>query len=378
MNKKETALAALGLESNKSPAKKNERLAPTAFLPPSPPPEWREPLVSAKKVVSFKSVRVSERANVLRVSLRPDLQKDYNPSKVALFPNLGRVDVDDPDEERLRTLFVALAALPKLHWLELYGALKAPAEIGALRHLRDFTLRQPENKVDRGVHAVPSELGSLTELESLTIWGFPLEALPESMGKLTSLRACHLVDVAMKELPSAFSRMPALESLWMRTPSIDAAGLVATLGKSTSLRSLHLSCGFLAEVDSLHTLSRLVSISLTANLDTVPEDLVKLPELRFLHLDYNRLRCVPEALAEAPALETLSIHGNRELDIDQVVDVALRSKTLRGLCLPNAGPSPTAEKKLRAAEFRRAYSMTGDQWFRGGLLPSWPAIARGI
>ncbi|MEO6776599.1 MAG: hypothetical protein ABI467_26890 [Kofleriaceae bacterium] len=120
----------------------------------------------------------------------------------------------------------------------------------------------------------------------------------------------------------------------------------------------------------------MVSLSLTLGLSAVPKDVAKLAALCFLSLDFNRLERVPESLAEAPALETLSVHGNRTLDTDQVVDVALRSRSLRGLCLPNAGPSPAAEKKLRAAEFRRAASMTGDQWFRGDLLASWRSIAR--
>ena len=146
---------------------------------------------------------------------------------------------------------------------------------------------------ERGALEVPEDLGSLKNLESLSIRGFKLESLPESVGELQRLETLQLPGAGLDALPSGVWKLAHLNYLFL---------------DGNALMELP------AEVD----LPELYSIDLENNrLATIPETFARQPKLRRIKLDGNPLESLPDVYNDADVeLELSSVDKRRLLDFE--------------------------------------------------------------
>ena len=135
------------------------------------------------------------------------------------------------------------------------------------------------NLVERGLTgAVPAEIGRLSALRELHLYGNQLTSVPAEIGQLTSLRKLVLTNNQLTSVP-------------------------AEIGQLTSLRELYLSSNELTSVPAeIGQLASLELLSLNGNqLTSLPAEIGQLTSLTRLSLNGNQLTSVPAAFRELRA-----------------------------------------------------------------------------
>ena len=154
---------------------------------------------------------------------------------------------------------------------------------------RDGRVRYLDLYTNQLVGEIPAELGTLTELEHLSIVDGGATKIPAELGNLTALKRLELSGNRLSEVP-------------------------AELGNLTALKWLDLSGNRLSEVPAgLGNLAALEELDLSENRLTgeIPVELGYLSNLRILALSDNRLTGeVPEELGDLSELEELWLAGN--------------------------------------------------------------------
>ena len=155
-------------------------------------------------------------------------------------------------------------------------------------------------------------LCSLSQLQTLLLDHNALTRLPDSLGSLASLKRLSVAHNALIELPASVCRLTALQLLDVST---------------NKLRSLPLELGRCAALEEL--------VMNQNNVSALPASLAKCQGLKVLAADANAISCagIPPPLLRAPALHTLSLHGNpctieelREVDGYAELDARRRAK----------------------------------------------------
>ena len=155
-------------------------------------------------------------------------------------------------------------------------------------------------------------LCSLSHLQTLLLDHNALTRLPESLGSLALLKRLSVAHNALVELPSSVCKLSSLQLL-------DVA--------SNRLKSLPLELGSCAALEELVLNQNSVTV--------LPASLAKCQGLKVLAADANAISCagIPPLLLRAPALHTLSLHGNpctieelREVDGYAELDARRRAK----------------------------------------------------
>lgn len=80
------------------------------------------------------------------------------------------------------------------------------------------------NLYERGLEALPAEIGRMTRLAQLRAWDNALRSLPDSIGDCTSLRELALSNNPLERLPEAIGRCP-LEELGLHSTALRALPL---------------------------------------------------------------------------------------------------------------------------------------------------------
>ena len=143
------------------------------------------------------------------------------------------------------------------------------------------------------VGTIPSELGNLSNLQGLSLWGNQLTGgIPKELGSLANLR-----------------------SLWLQGNQL-TGGIPKELGSLANLRSLSLSRNQLTGgiPEELGSLSNLQSLNLYGNQLTggIPKELGSLANLRSLLLHGNQLTgVIPKELGSLSNLQSLNLYGNQ-------------------------------------------------------------------
>ena len=165
--------------------------------------------------------------------------------------------------------------------------------------------------------AIPTELGSLTNLEVLSLWGNQLTGpIPAELGSLTNLEQLGLSQNQLAgPIPSALSRLTSLEalSLWGNELSGE---IPVELGTLANLTSLSLSQNqLIGPIPTwLGSLTSLQVLSLWGNQLTgpIPSALSTLTNLERLSLSQNQLTGpIPTWLGSLANLQVLSLWGNQ-------------------------------------------------------------------
>ncbi len=218
-----------------------------------------------------------------------------------------------------------------------------PAEMGRLTNLERLFLWG--NKL-RG--EIPAQLGSLTNLTRLSAWSNQLRGeIPAELGNLTNLERLSLgVNQLTGEIPAELGQLANLERLLLSHNQLTGP-IPDELGRLANLEQVNLSFNRLggeipAELGNLANLTRLVlwSNQLTGE---IPAELGSLANLETLDFDGNRLTGeIPAELGGLTNLEQLYLSANQltgeipaELDSLNLEVLSLMGNQLTG-CVPES------------------------------------------
>jgi hypothetical protein len=169
---------------------------------------------------------------------------------------------------------------------------------------------------------IPADLGLLTDLTFLALWGNLLSGtIPSSLGALTALTSLSLWENQLNgTIPSSLGALSALTylSLWGNKLSGNqlSGTLPSSLGALTALTSLDLRHNQLSGTipSSLGALTALTILWLNDNQlsGTIPSSLGALAALTYLSLRGNQLSgTIPSSLGALTALTSLWLHNNQ-------------------------------------------------------------------
>ncbi len=154
---------------------------------------------------------------------------------------------------------------------------------------------------------IPSELGNLSSLRTLSLWGNQLTGgIPKELGNLANLQSLNLNENRLTgEIPTELGGLDKLQ--WLNLLENRLTSEIPTeLGSLAELRSINLVSNQLTgEIPTeLGDLSELVRLSLSDNRLTgeIPTALENLSNLRELYVRGNPLTgCVPDGLRDVPS-----------------------------------------------------------------------------
>lgn len=165
------------------------------------------------------------------------------------------------------------------------------------------------------IHVLSPRIGNLQRLEYLSIAQGRIGAIPKEIANLSNLVGLDLSHHDIEILPTALSGLKRLKYL-----SIEGNPIRYSIDKA------------LTGLDSLEFLSITLSKDYRSFEETV-KVLTKLPNLRVLHLRDSDIPQLPEIFSEFPRLEQLSLRGNYNLDLSQVLEVIGKIDSLKILDL---------------------------------------------
>ena len=208
-----------------------------------------------------------------------------------------------------------LGGLTNLEGLDLYGNQLTgaiPAELGGLTNLQGLYLYG-----NQLTGAIPAELGSLTSLQELYLYGNQLTGeIPAELGSLTNLEWLYLSSNELTgEIPAELGSLTNLELLYLHSNELTGE-IPAELGGLTNLERLSLSRNELTgEIPAeLGGLTNLEVLYLHSNQLTgeIPAELGSLTNLEALYLFNNQLTGeIPAELGSLTNLEVLSLYSNQ-------------------------------------------------------------------
>ena len=136
--------------------------------------------------------------------------------------------------------------------------------------------------------AVPAEIGQLTSLRVLYLFGNQLTSVPAEIGQLASLEQLDLRDNQLTSLPAEIGQLTALEQLGLGGNQLTS--LPAEIWQLTSLRVFGLGSN---------------------QLTSLPAEIGQLTSLEMLDLGGNQLTSVPAEIGQLTSLEELGLGGNQ-------------------------------------------------------------------
>ena len=187
---------------------------------------------------------------------------------------------------------------------------------------------------DRGLTALPPEIGQLASLQTLVLNGNQLTALPPEIGQLTSLQQLWVNGNRLTALPPEIGQLTSLQQLWLDgnqltalPPEIGALGSLEILGldrnqltvlpaettRLVSLQALGLNRNRLTVVPlEITRLTGLLALWLNGNqLTGLPPEIGALTSLRILGLGGNQLTALPAEIGQLASLHVLGLVRNR-------------------------------------------------------------------
>ena len=187
-----------------------------------------------------------------------------------------------------------------------------PSELGSLSNLQELELWGNQLTGE-----IPTELGSLSNLQELELWGNQLTGeIPTELGSLSNLQWLDLSNNHLTgEIPTQLGSLSNLHSLSLTRNQI-VGEIPKDLGNLTNLHVLGLGGNQLTgEIPKdLGNLTNLHELFLWRNQLTgeIPPELGNLSNLQWLELNGNDLRgVIPAELGKLTTLEHVYLSGNR-------------------------------------------------------------------
>ncbi|MFG3702532.1 hypothetical protein ACGF5C_32355 [Micromonospora sp. NPDC047620] len=339
----------------------------------------------------YKSIKVPEFLERLRAGL-PVLRPGARTAKDAVLADVARARADrvlhlDLSERKLKEFPAEVLRMPWLRTLVLDGNPigRLPDEIGTLTDLELLSVR------DCGLAELPASIGRLSRLRVLRIAGnttydFSTEPahrpirLPDTIGRLTTLEELDVSELSSK--PSGTG-----EAL----PDITPFALPETAGNLIHLRRLVADQTNLVFPASMQGLASLEEISMVGRswryLKRFPEALTGFPNLRKLELRGNFFQEIPATLLRLTNLEELDLDNALGLVKTPLPDLSrllrLRVLKLSGLTDHTGVPVPSHEllRPVLANPLPALEELEIDRWGaedRGGRGPMTADVIAGI
>ena len=208
-----------------------------------------------------------------------------------------------------------LGSLSNLLSLSLWGNRLTggiPKELGNLSNLRSLWLSG--NQLTGGI---PEELGSLSNLQTLDLGGNQLTGvIPKELGNLANLRSLYLAGNQLTGvIPKELGNLSNLWLLFLYDNQL-TGGIPKELGNLANLQALYLSGNQLTGgiPEELGSLADLRGLNLYGNQLTgvIPKELGNLANLRALRLQGNQLTgVIPKELGNLSNLSLLFLYGNQ-------------------------------------------------------------------
>jgi internalin A len=179
-----------------------------------------------------------------------------------------------------------------------------PSEIGDLTNLNSLDLRSNQIKT------LPESIGNLSNLNSLDLKSNRLEILPESIGNLIELESLDLRGNRLKTLPESIGNLKRLKSIPLWGNQLNT--LPESIGNLTNIEYLHLWGNQLNTLpESIGNLFKIKLIDLWNNqLKILPKEIGKLTNLTLLNLLDNQLNDLPNEIGNLASLTEFNIRGN--------------------------------------------------------------------
>ncbi len=166
-----------------------------------------------------------------------------------------------------------------------------PAKILNFKHLKNLNIGNFQDyysKTHAPLNNFPDGIGTLSELQDLSIINCAITKLPESIGDLKNLETLNVSNCQLQNFPDNLFGLPKLTYIFADNNQIS----------------------YLPEVIEA---KKLTTISLNQNqLQTLPEALARLPKLNSLKIANNPLKSLPDAFNKVIGLE-MSIEDKRRL-----------------------------------------------------------------
>lgn len=161
-----------------------------------------------------------------------------------------------------------------------------------------------------GLTTLPPEIGQLTSLTELNLYGNQLTTLPPEIGQLTALTALYLHDNHLSTLPPEIGQLTALTML--RLYGNHLTTLPPEIGQLTAMTELELANNqFTTLPPEIGQLTALTDLYFYDNkLTTLPPEIGQLTALMSLYLHINQLTTLPILLGKLPQLKYLNILDN--------------------------------------------------------------------
>lgn len=178
-----------------------------------------------------------------------------------------------------------------------------PAAIGELHSLRELELYQ--NKLSW----LPQEIAGLKKLEILHVNNNRLSCLPEELGRCSNLKLIQAGSNLITHLPASLSRLNNLETLGLENNLFDI--LIENFIFPPQLKSLKLAGKAVQQMPaSLRNCKNLQQLEITETaITSLPLWLNELKEINWLVLDDNRLATIPD-LQGLRKLQVFRVRGN--------------------------------------------------------------------
>ena len=196
-----------------------------------------------------------------------------------------------------------IGGLSNLQSLDLSGTSisSLPAEIGRLSNLQILDLS------GTSISSLPSEIGGLSNLQRLDLSGTSISSLPAAIGRLSDLWSLDLSDTSISSLPAAIGRLSDLQSLDLSGTSISS--LPAEIGRLSNLQILDLSGTSISSLPSeIGGLSNLQRLDLSGtSISSLPAAIGRLSDLWSLDLSDTSISSLPAAIGRLSDLWSLDL-----------------------------------------------------------------------
>ncbi|MEJ2276394.1 MAG: hypothetical protein P8Y70_01400 [Candidatus Lokiarchaeota archaeon] len=227
------------------------------------------------------------------------------------------------DEFKLGKFFIDDGKITKLRLQENPNVHALPSEIGDLSNLRWLDISLPN------LSSLPSTIGNLRSLETLKITDSNLTELPESIGNLNKLDLISISNCKKFEsLPDSFGKISSLKDL--RIIDSNLTMLPESFGNLSLLEKVEIENGLLEFLPSgITNITNLLFLLLSKNkLSNLPEDIENLINLKSLHLGNNKLEELPLSIGNLPRLESLKLYGNNLRSLPDTMKNLVNLKSL--------------------------------------------------
>ena len=191
---------------------------------------------------------------------------------------------------------------------------------------------------NNGLSDIPPEIGQLTSLTQLYLWGNQIRVIPSEIGQLTSLTVLRLGNNQISMIPPEIGQLTGLTQLGLYDNQIEA--IPRESGQLTNLTQLNLAGNQISVIlPEIGQLNQLKDLYLEGNqIGVIPPELYQLTSLTQLDLGNNQISMILPEIGQLTNLEVLGLESNLIIslpteigDLINLTDLNLKNNKLTQL-----------------------------------------------